>query len=234
MTKEVDFETFLYISRFEYKIFILDKKEQKNLYKEEAKIQNTFDLQDFKDLQKFLDTHIYKIEKIVGCFIKNIILIIESDENLHVNIGVKKKNYDYSLNHKHLQNNLKEIKDLFKENYQEQTIMHMIIINYIINDERYFSSKSDLVSDYFSLEVNFISISNELVFKLEKVLEKYQIKISQFKCGNYIKNFFTDNNSEFSQMSYKLINGYNKNEVLLVPKHFDNKGFFEKFFQLFS
>ena len=29
-------------------------------------------------------------------------------------------------------------------------------------------------------------------------------------------------------------NGCNENEVILVPKNIENKGFFEKFFQLFS
>jgi hypothetical protein len=234
MIEEVDFETFLYVSRYKYEIFVLDKTKQENLYKEEKKIQNDFNFQDLNDLPKFLDIHIYKIEKIVGNFIKNIILILESDEILHVNIGIKKKNYNNSLNKNYLESNLKELKDLFRENYQEQTIMHMVITNYIINGERYASFKSDLMSNHFSLEVNFISISNELVLVLEKVLEKYQIKISQYKCGSYIKSFFNEDNDQISQMTNKLINGYNINEVLLVPKNIDNKGFFEKFFQLFS
>ncbi len=35
-------------------------------------------------------------------------------------------------------------------------------------------------------------------------------------------------------MIFKIKHGYNANEVLLVPKNDENKGFFEKFFQLFS
>ena len=35
-------------------------------------------------------------------------------------------------------------------------------------------------------------------------------------------------------MANKLNDGLNKNEVQLVPKNKENKGFFEKFFQLFS
>ena len=35
-------------------------------------------------------------------------------------------------------------------------------------------------------------------------------------------------------MANKLNNGLNKNEVKLVSKIRENKGFFEKFFQLFS
>ena len=32
----------------------------------------------------------------------------------------------------------------------------------------------------------------------------------------------------------KLNNGYNKNEVKVISKNIENKGFFERFFQLFS
>jgi hypothetical protein len=35
-------------------------------------------------------------------------------------------------------------------------------------------------------------------------------------------------------MASKLKNGLNKNEITLVSKNTENKGFFEKFFQLFS
>ena len=35
-------------------------------------------------------------------------------------------------------------------------------------------------------------------------------------------------------MANKLNNGLNKNEVQLVSKNIENRGFFEKFFQLFS
>ena len=53
-------------------------------------------------------------------------------------------------------------------------------------------------------------------------------------CGDYVHNFFVDNNLELSSMAYQLKNGLNENEVILVPKNIENRGFFEKFFQLFS
>ena len=79
-----------------------------------------------------------------------------------------------------------------------------------------------------------MSISNNILFKFDKILEKYQITISQYLNGNYVKNFFNEENIELSEMAYKLRNGHNDNEVILVPKNIENKGFFEKFFQLFS
>ena len=52
--------------------------------------------------------------------------------------------------------------------------------------------------------------------------------------GDYIKSFFDEDQTELSMMANKLNNGLNKNEVQLVSKNKENKGFFEKFFQLFS
>ena len=147
---------------------------------------------------------------------------------------LKKKNYDNSIDKKYLENTLIELKDLFKENYQKQTIMHMIVENYIIDKKKYSSFIENLNSDHLSLEVNFFSISNKLVLELEKVLEKYQIKIIQFMSGSYVKSFLNDENNEIYLMALKLKDGLNENEVVLIPKNIENKGFFEKFFQLFS
>jgi hypothetical protein len=234
MIEEIDFETFLYVSNEKYQVSVFDKKKLKNLYNEELKFDYKFNSLDFNSLTKFLDENIYKIEKLVGDFIKNIILIIESDKNLNVNISIKKKLYDNFLSQKHLENNLIELKDLYKENYQDQSIMHMIIINNTINDEKYSRFNNNVKGKNFFLEVNFISISNELIISLNKNLEKYQIKVSQYMCGNYIKNFFDNDQNEISLKAHRLINGQNVNEVALVAKDIENKGFFEKFFQLFS
>jgi hypothetical protein len=234
MIEEIDFETFLYVSNEKYQVSVFDKKKLKNLYNEELKFDYKFNSLDFNSLTKFLDENIYKIEKSVGDFVKNIILIIESDKNLNVNISIKKKLYDNFLSQKHLENNLIELKDLYKENYQDQSIMHMIIINNTINDEKYSRFNNNVKGKNFFLEVNFISISNELIISLNKNLEKYQIKVSQYMCGNYIKNFFDNDQNEISLKAHRLINGQNVNEVALIAKDIENKGFFEKFFQLFS
>ncbi|MDC1454503.1 hypothetical protein N8316_02215 [Pelagibacteraceae bacterium] len=233
MIEDLDFETYLYISKDKFQIFVLNKKKLKNLYSQELKIDHQFDFKDLNILLNFLDKNIYKIEKLIGNFIKNIILIVENEKNLKINIGIK-KNYETSLKQKSFSSNLTELKDLFKKNYQDQTIMHMCIINYIIDSKRYSSFDTKQINDYFCIEVSFIAIDNKLVFALDNVLEKYQIKIKQYMCGNYINNFTGDTGDEISIIANKLRNGLNINEITIVPKHKENKGFFEKFFQLFS
>ena len=233
MMDETDFEIFVCISKNKYQIYVFDKNKLENLYHEELNT-NKFNFEDLTDFSMFLDKNIYKIEKLVGNFIKNIVLIITNDNNLNVNIAIKKNFFDKSVKQKYLESILTEIKDLFLENYQDQMIMHMIVDNYIVNDQKYSKFENNLLSNNLGLEVNFVSISKDLVFLIDKILENYQIKISQYMSGTYVKNFFNDDKSDISIMAHRLKNGYNENEVVLVPKNIENKGFFEKFFQLFS
>ena len=64
-------------------------------------------------------------------------------------------------------------------------------------------------------------------------MENYQIKILKYLDGSYLKNTF-NSDIELSEMSHRILNGHNENEVLFVQKNSKKLGFFEKFFQLFS
>jgi hypothetical protein len=228
MIENSDFETFLYISKNKYQIFVYDKNNLKKLYHEEIGNNDEIEL---NILSKFIDDNIFKIEKMIKNFIRNIILIIQDDKVLDIGISLKKKIYEKNIDQKQLENSLVEIKDIFKENYQDLIIMHMIIIekenNFSLNND----NKND---DYLFLEVNFISIPNNFTFNFDKLLENHQIKIKRYMSAGYIKSFFDKESMELFVMANKLNDGLNKNEVQLVSKNKENKGFFEKFFQLFS
>ena len=228
MIENSDFETFLYISKNKYQIFVYDKNNLKNLYHEEIEDDDEIEL---NILSKFIDDNIYKIEKMIKNFIRNIILILDNDKLLEIGISLKKKNYENNINQKQLENSLVEVKDIFKENYQDLLIMHMIIVekknNFLLNNV-------NNSNDYLFLEVNFICISNNFIFNFNKLLENHQIKIKRYMSGNYIQSYFGEDVTELSMMANKLNNGLNKNEVQLISKNEKNTGFFEKFFQFFN
>jgi hypothetical protein len=231
MIDETDFETFLYITKNKYQIFVYDKNSLTNLYIADSKIDDEIEL---NDLSKFLDENIFKIEKMVNNFIRNIILIIDDSKILNTNISIKKKNYEKHIDQKNLENALKEVKDIFRESYQDQIIMHMIIVNKDSHENNFLLNRLDINKDYSYLEINFISLSNKLTFFFDKLLENHQIKIKKYMSGTYIKSFFSEDETELSVMANKLNNGFNEKEVRLISKTIENKGFFEKFFQLFS
>ena len=233
MNRENEFQYYLNISPNKLGIYLFDSKELKNLYKEELTLNYNTDHINSDNLKKFLDRNIFKIEKQIGKFIKNIYLIYEDQNILNFKIGIKKKNYNDIITKEYLENSLIEAKDLFRENYQGQEIIHMIINKYFIDNKGYSSFEENFKCDYFALEINFKSISTDTIYDLNKILENYQIKIIKFLDGSYVKaNFSKD--IELAEMSYKILCGYNQNEVIFVPKSAKKLAFFEKFFQLFS
>ena len=231
MIEENNFETFFFISKNKYQIFVYDKNNLKNLYNKETKIIDGIEIDN---LSNFLNENIYKIEKKINTFIKNIILIIEDDKILDVAISVKKKKNEKRILQKYLENSLVEVKNIFRENYQNQIIMHMIVVNDDENEKKFLLNNSNNNDDYLFLEVNFISIANNFTFYFDKLLESHQIKISRYMSCKYIKSCISEDSMELSMMANKLNNGFNKNEVQLISKNVENIGFFEKFFQLFS
>ena len=234
MTKELDIETYLIISSSGYEIILFNPINFKSLYEKKFEFEDKVYSVDFNILNTFLEENIFKIEKLIGRFIKNITLILESDKILNVNIGITKKNYNESLNAKYFESMLVEIKDIFKERYQDQNIMHIIIDRYLVDGIDYQSFKDILIGDQVCLEAQLISIPKTLSLELDNVLKKYHIKIIRTMDKNYIKNFFKDENKKFSKMAFQIQSGLNPQEVEIVPKNRVKIGFFEKFFQLFS
>ena len=234
MTEELYFEAYLSISQNKYEIYLFDKENLKNIYKEEILLENNTDLIDYNLLSNFLDKNIFKIEKIAGSFLKTIVLVIENNQILNFSIGIKKKNYGEKINKHYLQSSLTELKDLFKENYQNNKIMHFVVNRYLIDGVNYMSFDKEIDGDHICVEVNFISVPNILIKEISNVIEKYQIKIDGLFEMQYIKNNFEGKSLDLPTMAFKMRSGHNQNEIVLVPKSFKNKGFFEKFFQLFS
>ncbi len=234
MIEELDLEIYLSLTKKSFIIYVFDKIKLKNIYKEETKIEDNYNSFNYVHLTKFLDDNIFKIEKLIGRFIKNIIIVIENKQIFTINIGIKKKNYQDSVNDKYLENVLIETKDLIKKNYPNNKIIHMIVDKYIVNNKSYSKLMKSFNTDQLCMELNFIIMSDNIVLKLDKILEKYQIEIVKYLDLNYIQKLFKEDDHESSIMFHKVKNGHNSNEVILVPKTLKKYGIFEKFFQLFS
>ena len=232
MNKILEFETYLSISQTKFGIYLFDTKNKNNLYEKEI-IFEKINFINYSHLKQFLDDNVFRIEKLVGKFIENIFIIIENENILNTQIGIKQKNYQPSKSKVYLQSSITNAKDLFRENYPDEKIMHIIINNYLIDGKNYSYIQDNLEYEQLNLVIQFKSISNEIIYNLNKLLQNYQINIIKFLDGNYVKNFF-NKDIEISKMAFDILNGYNVNEVIVVQKNTKKLGFFEKFFQLFS
>ena len=234
MNKEIDFETYLIISYKKFEIFLFDIKNHKDIYQEEFKFRDVSDKLDFYLLNDFLEKNIFKIEKLAGNFVNNINIVIENKSILTSKISIKKKNYTGEITSVILESMLTDVKDLFKENYNQYKLIHMIIDKYIIDGVSYSSLQNQISNNEVCLEIKLISISNLIILDIENILKKYQIQVNNFLDKGYVKDFSLGKQLDISQMAHNLKNGMNKNEIQISSKSSKKLGFFEKFFQLFS
>ena len=100
MSEITDFETYLSISPKKFGIYLFDINQKRNLYKEEITFKTESQITELISLTKFLEDNIFKIEKLVGKFIKNICLIIENNKIINIDMGIKKKIIMISLTKK--------------------------------------------------------------------------------------------------------------------------------------
>ena len=77
MVENSETETYLSILDNKFQICLINKENLKYIYKKEFKIHNYSNYVDLNLLNKFLEDNIFKIEKLIGKFVKNISLIIE-------------------------------------------------------------------------------------------------------------------------------------------------------------
>ena len=229
-----ELKTYLSVTPNRFQIFLYDTKKLINLYKQSIKFDNQSEEIDYISLNKFLEENIFKVEKLSGNFINNVCLIINNNKVNNISLSIKDKNYNKILDKKYIQKLLTNAKDIFTENYPEEKILH-ILLNGLVVDKKFFSSFQDnLNGDKISIEVQFKSISIKLLKEIDNILERYQIKVSDCIDQNYLKSLSESENFELDEIAHKVQSGFNDNEVKLIPKNQKKKGFFERFFQLFS
>ena len=110
----------------------------------------------------------------------------------------------------------------------------MIISNYQIDDQKYFLLPKNVKGKNFSIDLNFICISYDLIENLENVLKKYQISLGKIISYDYISKFLKNGEKDIFLLTKEILNGYNPNEIVIANKTSKNKGFFEKFFNFFN
>ena len=228
------FDTFLFIGPKKLEILVKNKNDKSSYYRNEISMEHAEKEKNLLLIDKFLNQNIFKIEKEFNFFVKNIFLIIDDDQFLSVKVSFKRKNDKDIFNLKNLNYLLKEAKYQINESYKEKVIIHMIIDNYSIDNKIYKNLPNDVECNQFSISMNFICIAVKYIRQIEKILGNYQIKIQQIISVQYLRDIFGNNNDDFFDSGQKILDGYNPNEILLIPKSNKNKGFFEKFFHLFN
>ena len=144
-------------------------------------------------------------------------------------------NFKNTLNElNNLTTSLVDLKNNIKQHIFNYEIIHLIINRFIIGKESYFSVPNDIKDENVFLEIRFICLKLDTYKKYQEIFAKYQINIKNILNYEYVNSFKNSDQDNLFNISEKLINGSNQNEILFINKTAKNKGFFEKFFDFFG
>ncbi len=226
-------KTFIFIASNKFIILSLNEANKINYKKETIfKDQNKkFDLNLFNE---FLNENIFKIEKELGEFIKVIYLIIENEEIFSVNLSIKNKINEITINAKIINNLLIEAKNYCEETLRKAEVIHMKIDQFFIDNEYYKVLPDKVTCKSLSLDLSFICVPKNILNNFEKILNNFQISVYRTISYQYLHSYFKISTNNLELVAQKILTGFNENEVILMKKKPKNLGFFEKFFNYFN
>ena len=158
-----------------------------------------------------------------------------SPVSFSINLSLIKNNEGKKVEKKNVQYLVQDAKQQILRSYHSKKIIHIIITNYVIDNVAYDYLPLDLNCSKFSIDIKFICFPKNLIKKLEELFNNHQIFINKIICSNYAK-LFTKNKSciNVCESGLKLVQGVNKQEVAIVARTLEKKGFFERLFHFFK
>ena len=234
MTNKGDYRTYLYLNYNQFIIYVAKIFTNEKIYSEKLTIEENSKELKFDKLEKFLNSNIFKIEKKLDNFIKDIYVILDSNEFHSIKLSIKKDNNGNLINSETLIHPLNDLKNLCQSNLQNKKIVHFLIEKYLIDNKFFTTLPENVNCNIFSLDTEFICLSKNLIENIEKILKKYHISLNQILSASYLEKFKVNTDNTIFTTASRIISGHNSNEVLLIGKINKKQGFFERFFNFFN
>ena len=190
---------------------------------------------NFTNTEKIIEKNIFEIEKETGEFLNDIYLMVETPDSISINLSLIKDNEGKKIEKKNVQYLVQDAKQQILRSNHSKKIIHIIISNYVIDNVVYNYLPLDINCNKFSIDIKFICFPKNLIKKLEEIFNNHEIFINKIICSNYAKSF-TKNMpcTNICECGLKLVEGINKQEVVIIPRKLEKKGFFERLFYFFK
>ena len=172
-------------------------------------------------IKKTIEELTFETEKITDSFLNDIYLMKDHEGN--------------KIEIKDIQYLVQDARQQILSFNNDKEIIHIIIKSYNLDNIRYKNLPKEINCRKFSLDIEFICLSKILISKLDDLFNNNTISIKKIISAEYVKNFYNiaiDQN--ICETGYRLVAGLNKQEVVIIPKKVQIKGFFERFFYLFK
>ncbi len=235
---EIKFDIYLYISSTKLGLSVFKKSNFiESIFFKEFDCKNELNKKEinFKYADSILEKNIFEIEKLTGNFLNDVYLIVDSPDSLKFGISLLKNNEGKVIEEKDVKYLIQDGKQQILRSNINEDIIHIVVSSYVVDDVEYKFLPVNKNCKKFSVNIEFICFPKVLIKELKKLFNKYHISINRIICGKYV-NSFNSGRSDFNiyDNGFSLVEGANKQEVVIIPKKLEKKGFFERLFHLFS
>ena len=177
-----NFDIYLDLNSKKLSIAAFKKSDSDNIFFKEYDCETNLnkDKLNFENVKKTIEKNIFEIEKKTGEFLENIYLMIEAPESISINLSLIKDNEGKKIEMKNVQYLIQDAKQQILRNHPTKKIIHIIITNYLIDNNLYNYLPLNLDCNKFSIDIKFICFPKDLIKKLEELFNSQQIFINRF------------------------------------------------------
>ena len=233
MKNNLENKIFLFLGIDKFTIVALNSIDEE-VYKDEILKDNKSNQIDLNFLDNFLNENIFKIEKKLNEFVKNIFLIIDHQNIFSIHLSIKNKFDNININSDSMHKLLLEAKSCCKKTLEDLDILHMKIDQFYIDGTYFKTLPKKKNCNNLSIDVSYICLPKKISKTIENVLRKYQISLDRMLSLDYLNSFLDDKNGNLYATAQKILDGFNENEVFIADRNSKKLGFFEKFFNFFN
>ena len=233
-----NFQIFININIIDRNFVFLLKKiyQSKPLFQNILKLDTTknTELLVEKNFGTFLKNNILEVEKKYRISVDKINLMIENEKQNNIEITFKKNFENKNIDVTSIEYLFQDIRQKVTKNHPEKKIVHIIIKKCFVDDEEYNNIPFGKKCKNLVIQICFIYLKNQLVSKLELLLQEHQIQINKVICSKYAKSLLSADHDDLSNAGMAILNDNNFNEIGIYSKKITKMGFFEKLFHILS
>ncbi len=186
-----EFDTVIDLGSNNLRIGVFDSH-SKNIYSSKAEMRISL---NNKDLNNYLNELIRDAEKYLSTHLENVNVLYDSSKFKFIELSIKKSFDQPTSIKKQYDNLIEEANFLINENYLKYKVVHLIINNFVIDDNKKLETITDKVkSKSFILELKFICLSKSIINDIFSIFKKNNLNISNIYCSSYVKAIFYKKN----------------------------------------
>lgn len=161
---------------------------------------------------------ISKIEENTNEYLNSINLMIDNPKTKSIGLSLSKSFGGLKLKKKDIQFLIQDAKQQILRNYSDQTIVHIIIKNYKIDNINYAYLPTDVMCNLISVDIIFICMPKKDVENLKKIFFNFDISINQIFCSSYAKSLSYKKNFSSNENILFIDMGFNKTSMIYYNK----------------